>query len=383
MKKNLVILGATGSVGINTLNVVRDFSSSINVYGLAARENVNKLEEQIREFGPKIACLMDQEKTDELREKVSGDGVEVVSGLNGLIAMVTSEEVDLVVSAVVGAVGLVPVIEAIKSAKPVAIANKEPLVMAGGLIMDLAQKQGVKVLPIDSEHSGIFQCLEGHRIEEVRQIILTASGGPFLKTSLEDLVKMTPKEATDHPRWEMGRKISVDSATLMNKGLEAIEAHHLFGIDIDRISILIHPESIVHSLVEFVDGSVLAQLSTTDMRLPISFALTYPERQANELPRLDLAQVGQLNFEEPDFERFPCLDLTLKAARMGGTMPAVLSAANEVAVNLFLDNKIGFMDIPKLIEGIMGEHKVAVDPDLDQVLAADAWARKRAERSLC
>ncbi|HAV43128.1 TPA: 1-deoxy-D-xylulose-5-phosphate reductoisomerase, partial [bacterium] len=317
----------------------------------------------------------DEERADELRIRIQ-DGVEIVSGLEGLVRIATSSEVDLVISAIVGGVGLIPVIEAIKAKKTVAIANKEPLVMAGKLIMDLAKEKGVKILPIDSEHSGIFQCLEGHSLEKVQRIILTASGGPLLRRPIEDLKEITPQEAINHPRWQMGRKISVDSATLMNKGLEIIEAHYLFGVEVKRISVLIHPESLVHSLVEFVDGSVLAQLSIPDMRLPISYALSYPERQLNEFPKLNLAKIGQLNFEEPDLERFPCLNLALKAAEIGGTMPAVLSAANEVAVDLFLKNRIGFMEIPALIEKTMEKHEVVINPDLDRILWSDAWARE-------
>ncbi len=375
MKKNLAILGSTGSVGGNALSVIRESSSSFKVWALAAKENVSKIEEQIGKFEPKIVCLVDEERADELRIRIQ-DGVEIVSGLEGLVRIATSSEVDLVISAIVGGVGLIPVIEAIKAKKTVAIANKEPLVMAGKLIMDLAKEKGVKILPIDSEHSGIFQCLEGHSLEKVQRIILTASGGPLLRRPIEDLKEITPQEAINHPRWQMGRKISVDSATLMNKGLEIIEAHYLFGVEVKRISVLIHPESLVHSLVEFVDGSVLAQLSIPDMRLPISYALSYPERQLNEFPKLNLAKIGQLNFEEPDLERFPCLNLALKAAEIGGTMPAVLSAANEVAVDLFLKNRIGFMEIPALIEKTMEKHEVVINPDLDRILWSDAWARE-------
>jgi len=375
LKKNLAILGSTGSVGGNALSVIRESSSSFKVWALAAKENVSKIEEQIGKFEPKIVCLVDEERADELRIRIQ-DGVEIVSGLEGLVRIATSSEVDLVISAIVGGVGLIPVIEAIKAKKTVAIANKEPLVMAGKLIMDLAKEKGVKILPIDSEHSGIFQCLEGHSLEKVQRIILTASGGPLLRRPIEDLKEITPQEAINHPRWQMGRKISVDSATLMNKGLEIIEAHYLFGVEVKRISVLIHPESLVHSLVEFVDGSVLAQLSIPDMRLPISYALSYPERQLNEFPKLNLAKIGQLNFEEPDLERFPCLNLALKAAEIGGTMPAVLSAANEVAVDLFLKNRIGFMEIPALIEKTMEKHEVVINPDLDRILWSDAWARE-------
>ena len=379
--KRIAILGSTGSVGVYTLEVIDspDLRSGFKVVGLAAKENVELMVQQARRFHPELIAMMDAERARQLAERLRGKGIEVCSGLKGLKRVATSE-VDLVVSAMVGAAGLIPTLEAIRSGNVLAIANKESLVMAGQIVMSEAKEKGISILPIDSEHSAIFQCLQGHKREQVRRLILTASGGPFYSLSLEELESVIPSEALHHPTWKMGAKVSIDSATLMNKGLEVIEAHWLFDIDISRIDVVIHPQCIIHSLVEFVDGSVMTQMSVPDMRLPIQYALTYPERLASSLPRLELAEVTKLTFQEPDRERFPCLEYAYEASRAGGTAPAVLNAANEEAVSLFLSGKIGFMDIPRMIQMVLSEHEHLRNPTLKDILKADRWARKEAKR---
>lgn len=379
--KRVSILGSTGSVGVNTLKVIDapDLRSGFEVVGLAAKENVELMVQQASRFHPEIIAMMDAKRARELAERLRDEDVEVCSGMEGLKRVATSE-VDLVVSAITGAAGLIPTLEAIGSGNALALANKESLVMAGQIIMSEAKKMGVSILPIDSEHSAIFQCLQGQPRDRVRRLILTGSGGPFLNLSLEELESVTPSEALHHPAWQMGAKISVDSATLMNKGLEAIEAHWLFGLDISKVDVLIHPQCIIHSLVEFVDGSVMAQLSIPDMRLPIQYALTYPERLAGPLPRLELAEIDQLTFQKPDKEKFPCLEYAYEAFRAGGTAPAVLNAANEVAVSLFLSGKIRFMEIPRVIERVLAGYKPVKDPTLNDILEADGWAREEARK---
>jgi 1-deoxy-D-xylulose-5-phosphate reductoisomerase len=379
--KRIAILGSTGSVGVNALEVIdsHDLRSGFKVVGLAANENVELMVQQARRFHPELIAMMDAKRACQLAERLRGKGIEVCSGLKGLKRVATSE-VDLVVSAMAGAAGLIPTIEVIRSGNVLAIANKESLVMAGQIVMSEAKERGISILPIDSEHSAIFQCLQGHRRDQVRRLILTASGGPFYSLSLEELESVIPSEALHHPTWEMGAKVSIDSATLMNKGLEVIEAHWLFGIDISRIDVVIHPQCIIHSLVEFVDGSVMTLMSVPDMRLPIQYALTYPERLASSVPRLELAEVAKLTFQEPDKERFPCLEYAYKASRAGGTAPAVLNAANEEAVSLFLSGKIGFMDIPRMIQMVLSEYKPLRNPTLKDILKADRWAREKAKK---
>ena len=378
VKKKIVVLGSTGSIGINTLRVITRLRNRFQIVALAAKENINLLEKQIRKFHPEVIALANKKSAQELRGRFKN--MKVLDGEEGLIEVARLKEADLVVSAIVGASGLIPTLEAIRAGKRVALANKEALVMAGEIIMNAAHKRGVDILPIDSEHSAIFQCLKGERKREVSRIILTASGGPFLRLSFSRLKSVTPQEALRHPTWEMGKKITVDSATLMNKGLEVIEAHHLFGIDIDRIEVVIHQEAIVHSLVEFVDGTMLAHLGTPDMRLPIQYALTCPERLPNPLKGLDLVKIKKLTFQKPDTKRFPCLKLAYKAARIGGAAPAVLNAANEIAVSLFLKRKVGFMEIPEMIEKVLKRHKPIKNPTLSEILKADAWAREKALR---
>lgn len=376
-KKKLSILGSTGSIGVSTLQVVERYPERFKILGLTAGQNRVLLEEQIERFKPYVVSLSDEGAAGELKKKRSG--LDILSGVEGLIGVATIPEVDMVVSALVGAVGLVPTMSAIRAGKDIALANKETLVMAGDIVMKEAYERGIKILPIDSEHSAIFQCIQGHRHEDIKKLILTASGGPFLNLSTTMLKKVTPQEALKHPNWKMGPKITIDSATLMNKGLEVIEAHYLFGIDVDRINILLHPQSLIHSAVEFKDGSIIAQMSLPDMKGPISYALSYPERLESDMPSLDLAAAGSLTFIEPDPERFPCLILAYAAIREGGTLPAVLSAANEVAVELFLENRIEFIDIPAIIKETMDDHKSSGvyrhRPELDDILDADRWAR--------
>jgi 1-deoxy-D-xylulose-5-phosphate reductoisomerase len=377
--KNVAILGSTGSIGKNSLEVLSDFADRFSVSGLSTNTNVGLLEEQIKRFGPKMAVVTDEESFRNFPRNCS---TEILCGMAGLKRLSSDPEVDLVINALVGSVGLLPSLEALESGKNLAIANKESLVMAGELMIPKAREKGVHILPIDSEHSAIKQCLMSGDREEVKRLILTASGGPFLAKSKEDLKEVTVEEALSHPTWEMGKKITIDSATLMNKGLEVIEAHWLFGIPPDRIDVLIHPQSIIHSMVEFVDGSVIAQMSLPDMKLPIQYALLYPRRVFSNNTTLDLTKTGQLTFLEPQVERFPCLLLAYRALKLGGTAPAVLNAANEVAVESFLAGGIGFVDIERIVRQISTEHQVKLDPHLDDILNADRWAKQTA-KELC
>lgn len=335
------------------------------------------LEEQIREFKPEVVAVYDEEAAAGLKKM--NPPVEILVGEQGLIDAATLDGTDMVVSAIVGSPGLVPTYEAIKAGKDIALATKEALVMAGHLVMPEASRRGVRILPVDSEHSAVFQCLDGRDMEEVEKIILTASGGPFRKKSVRELGKVTPAEALKHPNWDMGRKISIDSATLMNKGLEVIEAYWLFNVPVEKIGVIIHPQSIIHSMVSFIDGSVISQMSVPDMKGPISYALSYPERFGNILPSLDLAAIRELTFEEPDMERYPSLALTYNALRAGGTMPCVLNAANEVAVDAFLDENILFTDISMVVSETMAEHRVIRGETIEEVISASEWARKRAK----
>jgi len=379
MTKRIIILGSTGSIGINTLNVIRGLGNGYKVAGLSAWRNINRFVEQINEFKPEIAVLADETKKKEFENKLKAARVspatKIFYGIDGLIRAARFKNAGLLVSAMVGAVGLVPTLEAIKAGKDIALANKEILVIAGDIITRAANRYKVKILPLDSEHSAVFQCLQGEKIEDVRKIILTASGGPFYRHKLTQLKRVTAREALKHPTWNMGAKISVDSADLMNKGLEIIEAHHLFKMDINRIEILIHAQSVVHSMVELVDGSVLAQLGVPDMRVPIQYALSYPSRIKSSLKKLDLAEYGKLTFENPDFKRFPCLSLAIKAGRLGGTMPVVLNAANEIAVQAFLSNHIRFTDIPLIVGAMMNKHKAIKNTKLEDIIETDRVIR--------
>jgi 1-deoxy-D-xylulose-5-phosphate reductoisomerase len=380
--KKIVILGSTGSIGTQVLDVVRHHPREFSVVGIAGRSNRALIQRQIREFKPRIAAVWRDEDALTLAQwcKKFRLHTRIVAGLPGLCEVARLASADLVLSAVVGSVGLEPLMDAIAAGKTIALANKEALVVAGELIMAEARKYGVQVLPVDSEHSAIFQCLKNEKTSAVRRIILTASGGPFYRSS-KRLADITVDDALRHPTWKMGKKITIDSATLMNKGLEAIEASHLFGVELGRIDIVIHPQSIIHSLVEFVDHSVIAQLSMPDMRLPIQYALTWPARISSSVPPLNLAAVGGLTFGVPDFRRFPCLELALSAGKRGGTMPAVMNAANEVAVGRFLNGEIRFTDIADIISSVMKTHRVIRRPLLPHIIAADAAARVLAQKA--
>jgi 1-deoxy-D-xylulose-5-phosphate reductoisomerase len=382
--KKIAILGSTGSIGANTLNVVRKLGKGYKITGISAQKNVDLLIEQIVEFRPAIVALSDEVAAEKLKKRIHRFRPlpKIYKGAVGLIEFARNPVSNFLVSALVGSAGLLPTLAAIEAGKDIALANKEILVMAGDFIIKAAEKRRTKILPLDSEHSAIFQCLRAEKIENVRRLILTASGGPFYKYKKNQLEKVTVQETLHHPTWQMGRKITVDSATLMNKGLEAIEASHLFGIDINRIDVLIHPQAVIHSLVELVDGSVLAQLGIADMRIPIQFALTYPRRNLSRLQGLKLEKVSRLTFQKPNLKNFPCLGLAFRAGRIGGTMPVVLNAADEVAVRVFLEGKIGITDIRKIIESVMAEHKVDKKPDLQEILRVDQWARDKTKEKI-
>lgn len=375
--KNVVLLGSTGSIGTSTVKVAEDLPDQIRLLGLVAGNNAELLLEQTRKHRPQAISIADPDKARELRE-VLGTTTEVFSGTEGLVRLATLPGADIVLVAIVGTAGLQPALAAIRAGKDIAVASKEILVMAGEIVMSEARKHGVRVLPVDSEHSALFQCLDGKPARSVRRLWLTASGGPFRKTPKEEFPGITVERALKHPSWLMGRKITIDSATLFNKGLEMIEARWLFDIEIGRVGVLVHPQSVVHSIVEFVDGSMLAQLSTPDMCLPIQYALTYPDRAPSQRVQTNLAQLGSLTFEEPDLDRFPALDLARRAGEVGGTLPAVLNAANEIAVEAFVNRQITFPQITETVRRTMDRHKVVAHPTFDKILEADAWARKEA-----
>ncbi len=377
--KRLAVLGSTGSIGVNALDIAGKFENEFKVIALSAGTNIRLLKEQIERFEPKVVSVLNEALALTLQEEISPQKTEVLFGVEGLIQIASLPEIDLVVSALVGAAGLIPTISAIMAKKSVALANKESLVMAGKIITEEARKNGVAILPVDSEHSAIFQALVGHSKDEVHRIILTASGGPFLNLPYEKMKEVTSKEALHHPTWNMGRKVSIDSASLMNKGLEVIEARWLFDISTEKIAVQIHPQSVVHSMVEYIDGSIVAQMGITDMRIPIAYALSYPKRLRLELPSLDLNDMDGLTFFPPDVERFPCLRLAYRSIEMGETMPSVLNAANEVAVNSFLEETIKFTDIPEVVEGVMENHRLRPLTTLDDALRADQWAREKAK----
>ncbi len=380
MQKKIAILGSTGSIGINTLDIVRNNKNRFKVLGLAGGTNIDLLEKQIREFKPECAALFDEKKAALLKKRVRRLKVKILSGSEGIIKIASLPKTEMVVSAIVGAAGLFPTFAAIKCGKDIALANKETLVIAGELFMKHVREKKVRLIPVDSEHSAIFQSINGAENHKIKKIILTASGGPFRAYSAEKLKKVTLSEALKHPNWDMGPKITIDSATLMNKGLEVIEAHWLFGIDSKRIDVVVHPESIIHSMVEFVDTSVIAQLGLPDMRVPISYALNYPERVSTNLPSLNLAKVKSLAFLEPDYNKFPCLKCAFDALKVGKTMPAVLNAANEVAVQAFLNQSIPFTGISKIIQKVMKKHKPTKMKELSDVIRADRWARAEAKK---
>lgn len=380
--KNICILGSTGSIGTQALQVVDFLGDQLNVVGLTARSNVDLIEQQIEKFDPHMVALADEASADLLRERTKNKRVKVLGGQDGIAQVAAMPESEMVLSAIVGIAGLLPTLEAIKAGKNIGLANKESLVTAGPIVMKAAAEANVEIIPVDGEHSAIFQCLAADsRCESLRKIILTASGGPFRNASMDELRRVSPEQALKHPNWKMGRRITIDSATLMNKGFEVIEARWLFDVDVSRIDVVIHPESIVHSIVEFIDGSMLAHLSTADMRLQIQLALIHPERKESPVAYLNLSEIGRLTFQEADTERFPCLSYAYEAGRTGGTMPAVLNGADEVAVDAFLKKKIEFLDIPKIIKQTMDAHKTVLDPVLDDIIAADKWARHFAEEA--
>lgn len=369
--KKVAILGSTGSIGTQTLEVARE-NGDLQITALAAGGNVDLMEKQIREFHPALAAMWTEEKAKELRDRVKDLPVKVVSGMDGLLEVATDPASEILVTAIVGMIGIRPTIAAMKAGKDIALANKETLVTAGHIIMPLAEECHVKILPVDSEHSAIFQCLNGEHKDQLKKILLTASGGPFRGKKKEELKNVQVEDALKHPNWSMGRKITIDSATLVNKGLEMMEARWLFGVEPKDIQIVVQPKSIIHSMVEFVDGAVIAQLGTPDMKLPIQYALYYPNRRHLPGDRLDFWTLNQITFEKPDMENFPGLKLAFDAAAAGGTMPTVYNAANERAVAKFLDRKIGFLDIPEIIRSCMAEHKVTENPTVEQILETEA-----------
>ena len=381
--KYLTILGSTGSIGRNALKIVEMFPERFAVKALAAKKDTELLARQIEQFEPEIAVVFDERCAFELKSKLPAtSGVEVLYGKDGYIAAATHDAVDMVLSAVVGAAGLMPTLAAIEAGKNIALANKETLVMAGDIVIKRAVAKGVRILPVDSEHSAIFQCIAGNRPQDLDRIILTASGGPFLKRPANEFIKIEPAEALNHPTWQMGKKVTIDSATLMNKGLEVIEAKCLFGVSQDRIEVLIHPQSVIHSMVSYKDGAVMAQLGIPDMKGAIAYAMSYPQRLALQQSLPDFARMGALTFEPPDLEKFPCLALAYQAGKIGETLPAVLNAANEVAVQAFLKHRISFVKIPEIIRETMERHTVVNDPSLDDILEADRWAREQTEKNI-
>ena len=371
--KKIAILGSTGSIGTQTLYVIRAHSDELEVVALAAGSNKERLKEQIREFHPELVSLSDEKKAQELKEELAGEAVEVVCGMDGLIEVAGIDSADVVVTAVVGMMGILPTMEAIRQGKDIALANKETLVTAGHLIIPMAREYGVSILPVDSEHSAIFQCLQGEPKKALDKILLTASGGPFRGKSAEFLETVTLEEALNHPNWSMGPKITIDSSTMVNKGLEVMEAKWLFGVDYSQIEVVIQPQSIIHSMVQYIDGAVIAQLGTPDMRVPIEYALFYPERRSLPGDRLDFSKLSQITFEKPDYKVFRGLSLAIEAGKTGGTMPTVFNAANERAVAKFLKGEIKYTDIVRSIEKCMDAHKVSAHPDLEEILATEQW----------
>lgn len=379
MRKKIVILGSTGSIGQQTLEVIRKFSNEFEVVGLSGWENTDFLKEQISFFKPKIAVVKNEYTAKKLKKDLNKlSGIKILWGTDGLIRISTLEVADIIVVAITGIASLIPTFEAVKRGKYIALASKEALVVAGELLVKEAKLRNAKILPIDSEHSAILQCLKNEQKNSVEKIILTASGGALYNLTGTALENVSVEDALDHPTWKMGKKVTIDSATLMNKGLEVIEAKWFFNIPANKIEVVIHPQSYVHSMVQFIDGTILAQIGEHDMRIPIQYALFYPNRTVNSFPRLDLTKIGQLTFKKANFDKFPCIKLAYKALELGGTMPAVLNGANEIAVNAFLNNRINFLAIPIIIQNTMKEHKPKYNPNIDDILDADYWAREKA-----
>ena len=376
--KKIAILGSTGSIGTQTLEVVRE-NGDIEVLGLAAGNNIKLLEQQIREFSPKVVAVWKEEKAKELRENIKDLNVKVVSGMDGLIEVSVLPETEILVTAIVGMIGIRPTIEGIKAGKDIALANKETLVTAGHIIMPLAKEYNVQILPVDSEHSAIFQSLQGGQHQAVKKILLTASGGPFRGRKEEQLINIKVEDALKHPNWEMGRKITIDSSTMINKGLEVIEAKWLFDVDVDDVQVVVQPQSVIHSMVEYVDGAIIAELGTPDMKLPIQYALYYPERRYLPGDRLDFWKLGKLDFEKPDMDTFYGLKMAYEAGRIGGSLPTVFNAANELAVSKFLNREIKYTEIMEIIEDCMKAHKNIANPTLEEILETEQWTYARIE----
>lgn len=379
--KNIAVLGSTGSIGTQTLEIVRA-NDDLNVVSLAAGSNIEMLEKQIREFKPQVVCVYNEKKAEELKIKVSDTDVKIVTGMDGLIETAVIKTADIVLTAVVGMIGIRPTIAAIKAGKDIALANKETLVTAGHIIIPLAKEYGIRILPVDSEHSAIFQSLQGNKKSQLSKILLTASGGPFRNTPKEDLKNVTVKDALKHPNWSMGRKITIDSATMVNKGLEVIEAKWLFDVDIDNIEVVVQPQSLIHSMVEYVDGGIMAQLGTPDMKLPIQYALFYPDRRTLDGKRVNFFDIANITFYKPDRDKFKGFDLAFRAGKTGGSLPTIYNAANELAVSKFLNEEIRFLDIPELIEAAMNNHKVIDNPSLEQILESEKEAYESVNRAL-
>jgi len=381
--KKITVLGSTGSIGVSALDVIEKNPGRFQVVALAAGKNIRLLKKQIEKFHPRIVAVSEYRDAGELRKYLSGKNkTKIVSENDGLNEVAAFAGADIVISAISGAAGLIPTLKAIDAGKDIALANKETMVMAGSIVTAAAKKRRIKILPVDSEHSAIFQCLQGQNYNSINKIILTASGGPFLHYKAKELKAVTLSQALKHPKWKMGKKITIDSASMMNKGLEVIEAKWLFNLDINKIEVLIHPQSIVHSMVEFIDGSVLAQMGIPDMRNPIAYSLTYPERIHNYLPYLNLAGIKKLEFYKPDLKKFPCLEISYEAGICGGTMPVVLNAANEIAVGAFLKKKIKFVDLPRIISRVLHTHSSIKEPSLNDILQVDEWARVQTENLL-
>jgi len=379
MRKKIVILGSTGSIGQQTLEVIRKFSNEFEVVGLSGWENTDFLKEQISFFKPKIAVVKNEYTAKKIKKDLHNlSGIKILWGTDGLIRISTLEEADIIVVAITGIASLIPTFEAVKRGKNIALASKEALVVAGELLVKEAKLRNAKILPIDSEHSAILQCLKNEQKDSVEKIILTASGGALYNLTGTALENVSVEDALDHPTWKMGKKVTIDSATLMNKGLEVIEAKWFFNVPANKIEVVIHPQSYVHSMVQFIDGTILAQIGEHDMRIPIQYALFYPNRTVNNFPRLDLTKIGQLTFKKANFDKFPCIKLAYKALELGVTMPAVLNGANEIAVNAFLNSKISFLAIPIIIQNTMKEHKPKYNPNINDILDADYWAREKA-----
>ena len=375
--KKITILGSTGSIGLSALDVIEKNSQRFQVEALTAGKNIKLLKKQIEKFRPKAVAVSNKETALKLRDSLTKKNkVKVLYDEEGLKEVASFPSADIVISAIAGSAGLIPTLAAIEAGKDIALANKETMVMAGEIVTGKAAKKRVKIIPVDSEHSAIFQCLEGQNRKNLRRIILTASGGPFLNFTGNELKNVTLSQTLRHPNWKMGRKVTIDSASMMNKGLEIIEAKWFFNIDISRIDVLIHPQSIVHSMIEFNDGAFLAQMGVPDMKVPIAYALTYPERIMNNLPSLDLVRIGKLEFGSPDMKKFPCLRLAYAAGLCGGTAPVVLNAADEIAVSAFMEHKIRFIDLPKIIEKVFNRHNTVNDPSLEDILHADLWAKR-------